>query len=115
MTTTTTPPPLTAMQTAMLAARLRLAREHRALHVVQLGVARWASGNSYVQMELASALMPTSQVQWHAKAQQDFLKWLGKGGFAGETNVPRNIEATALPAAAPMSHRDTLRGIEILS
>ena len=114
---TSSPPrhPLTAMQVAMLAARLRLAREQCAMHEAQVGIARWASGNSYIQMEIAAMLMPTSQVQWHAQAQQGFQAWLAGGGFAEGENVPRNIEAAALPAAAPMSHRDTLRGIEILS
>jgi hypothetical protein len=103
------------MQSAPQTARLQLASEHRAKHAAQLGIARWTSGNTYVQMELASALMPTSQVKWHETAQLNFQEWLKRGGFAAEVNAPRNIEATALPAAAPMSHRDTLRGIEILS
>ncbi len=130
MASTKTRPQVSTSPTAALAARVKLAREHAASHTAQQGIARWTSGNSMVEMEIAALLMPASQVNWHAQAQRDFKAWLQQGGFAGEAQrrsaeehqgqaaeaiAARNIEATALPAAAPTSLRDHLRGIEILS
>jgi hypothetical protein len=107
---------------ASLSKRTNLAREHAAGHMAQRSIARWTSGNSMTEMEIAALLMPASQVNWHAQAQRDFEAWLELGGFAGEAlrqagleMETRNAEATALPAAASTSLRDTLRGIEILS
>jgi hypothetical protein len=72
-----------AAHATIQATRRELAREHHAMHEALLGIGRWTSGNSYIQMEIATALMPTSQVKWHEKAQQDFQAWLAQGGFAG--------------------------------
>ncbi len=79
---------------AILATRRDTAQEHAAMHSAQLGIARWSSGNSYIQMELASTLMPTSQVKWHAQAQQDFQAWLQQGGFAGPALQPDSTQAS---------------------
>lgn len=87
-------------QSSLQAARLKLAREHGANHTAQLYFARWTSGNSRVQMQIASALMPTSQVNWHRKAQQDFQAWLAQGGFAGpamQAPRPASPSTTAEP------------------
>jgi hypothetical protein len=118
----TTKSPLQPTPSASLSKRTNLAREHAASHMAQRGIARWTSGNSKTEQELAALLMPASQVNWHAQAQRDFEAWLQQGGFAGEARrqvglemEKRNAEATALPAAAPTSLRDTSRGIEILS
>ncbi len=100
------------MATSKLTDRLHLARKHASAHSMQLAMSRWTSGNSWIQMEIASALMPASQVNRHAQAQKDFLAWLQNGGFACEAGVVNaagvapenalpNTEATALPAAAP--------------
>jgi hypothetical protein len=114
--------PLQPTPSASLSKRTNLAREHAAAHMAQRGIARWTSGNSMTEMEIAAVLMPASQVNWHAQMQRDFQAWLQQGGFAGEDRrqvgldmATRNAEATALPAAAPTSLRDNLRGIEILS
>ncbi len=122
MATTKSPLQPSAAPRATQAERVALARAHAASHMAQRGIARWTSGNSMAEMDIAAVLMPSSQVNWHAQAQRDFEAWLRGGGFAGEARrqageakATRNAEATALPAAAPTSLRDTLRGIEILS
>ena len=84
---------------------LLLAQEQAAMHAARLGIARWMSGNTMAQLEIAAVLMPTSQVRWHAQAQKDFQAWLASGGFA--------VDAAATPAArkAPGSDLE-LRGTQ---
>lgn len=89
-----------SVQASVQATRLKLAHEHGAKHTAQLGIARWTSGNSYIQMEIASALMPTSQVNWHEKVQRDFQAWLAQGGFAGPV-LPAPLPADPSTSAEP--------------
>ncbi|MES2297008.1 MAG: hypothetical protein V4582_08195 [Pseudomonadota bacterium] len=84
---------------------LQLAREHCAMHGMRLGVARWSSGNSYTQMAISSALMPAGQVEWHARAQKDFMAWLAAGGFSqadsGCAGAPESTHAPCPVARVP--------------
>lgn len=87
------------------ATRQQLAREHSARHSALLGIARWTSGNSYIQMEIASTLMPTSKVKWHDQAQKDFKAWLTEGGFAGPGS-PATRPADSPAPSEPTQLRD---------
>jgi hypothetical protein len=95
----TTSPQLPSRKTAD--PRQQLALEHSALHTAQLGIARWTSGISTTQRDLAAALMPASQVQYHKKVQKDFQAWLDAGGFAAD-DVEAASPAPLAPAAAAM-------------
>jgi hypothetical protein len=87
-----------------------LAMAHSAMHATKLGVARWSSGNTYTQMEIASALMPTSQVDWHAKAQKNFMAWLDGGGFASPVAPSVEAGADGCQARAAVGHKHAFVG-----
>lgn len=64
------------------------------MHVLELALMRWTSGNTYTELQLAQALRPTPQARWHNAVQLNFKAWLVAGGFAA------NADATA-PEEAP--------------
>jgi hypothetical protein len=63
-------------------AHLQLARETSALLIADMAMARWTSGDSYAQVQLAQALRPSRLSQWHDTVQLNFNAWLAAGGFA---------------------------------
>lgn len=63
-------------------AHLQLAREKSAMHIADMALARWTSGNTHVELTLALALRPSSLSQWHNTVQLNFDAWLADGGFA---------------------------------
>ncbi len=71
-----------AFKTELSDAHLQLAREKSALLITDMAMARWTSGNSYDQVQLAQALRPTRLSQWHDTVQLNFSAWLAAGGFA---------------------------------
>ena len=60
------------------AARLSLARSHRAQFPTRLALARWTSGGSLPH--LAGTVLP-ARAAWFDRAQRDFQAWLDNGGF----------------------------------
>jgi hypothetical protein len=63
-------------------AHLQLAREKSALLIADMAMARWTSGDSHDQLQLAQALRPSKLSQWHETVQLNFSAWLAAGGFA---------------------------------
>ncbi len=60
----------------------QLAIVQSAIHASNLAVARWSSGNTYEETQLAQALRPTRQARWHAETNANFRRWLEAGGFS---------------------------------
>lgn len=62
--------------------RQRLAAEQAALHATRLVLARWGSGHSYAEWQVARTMQPKAQLDWYDAVQHDFQLWLAAGGFA---------------------------------
>jgi hypothetical protein len=77
-------------------AHLQLAREKSAMLIADMALARWTSGNSYAQVQLAQALRPSRLAQWHDTVQMNFNAWLAAGGFAAS-------DAASEPGQRPVS------------
>ncbi len=69
-------------------ARVQLALEQSARHAAMLALARWTSGDTRAELQLADALRPSSQARWHSAAQRNFKAWLDAGGFAANADAP---------------------------
>ncbi|PWF48824.1 hypothetical protein [Massilia glaciei] len=63
-------------------ARLRVALERRAANAAGIAIARWSSGNTYTEMQIAAALRPSARARWYDTAQKNLQDWLQRGGFA---------------------------------
>ena len=72
-------------------AHAQLAIEQAALHTTRLAIARWRSGNAFLQRQVDAALRPSVQATWYAETQKNFQRWLESGGFsqAGQAVMPR--------------------------
>lgn len=83
-------------------AHLQLAREKSAMHIADMALARWTSGNTHVELTLVRALRPSRLSQWHNTVQRNFDAWLADGGFAAPTTATASQQAEpVLPQAAP--------------
>jgi hypothetical protein len=73
-----------------------------ARHATNLAMARWSSGITYDQMQLAQALRPSSQARWYEQADANFRRWREDGGFADQAaDDEAGIAQAPNPAAAP--------------
>ena len=90
-------------------AHLQLAREKSAMLVADMALARWTSGNSYAQVQMAQALRPSRLSQWHNTVQLNFDAWLAGGGFAAPltTIVSRQAEPALAQEALDPALRET--------
>lgn len=84
----------TDLHDAMQDLRMQMAIDQSAMHVANLALARWASGISCVEMQLAQALSVSSQPHWYATVQDNFIAWLAAGGFAQREPEPQPYTAT---------------------
>jgi hypothetical protein len=93
-------------------AHLQLAREKSALLAADMALARWTSGNSYAQVQLAQALRPSRLSQWHDTVQMNFNAWLAAGGFAASDPAsepgepPVSLEKKSSPASSRTVYSD---------
>ncbi|MES3025467.1 MAG: hypothetical protein V4857_28150 [Pseudomonadota bacterium] len=62
-------------------ARLQVALERRAANAAGIAIARWSSGNTYTEMQIAAALRPSARARWYDAAQKNLQDWLARGGF----------------------------------
>jgi hypothetical protein len=74
-------------------AHLQLAREKSAMHIADMALARWTSGNTHVELALALALRPSRLSQWHNTVQLNFDAWLADGGFAAPMTTTSSEQA----------------------
>lgn len=81
-----------------------LAAEQAALHATRLGLARWRSGYTYAEMQIAKALRPSPQAAWYAAAHKNFQDWLAAGGFACAEKKFHLNENSGNDAAVLMPH-----------
>jgi hypothetical protein len=63
-------------------ARSHNAQEQRAANAAGIAIARWSSGNTYTEMQIAAALRPSARARWYDAAQKNLQDWLARGGFA---------------------------------
>ncbi len=90
-------------------AHLQLAREKSAMHIANMALARWTSGNTHVELTLALALRPSSLSQWHKTVQLNFDAWLADGGFAAPMTAtsPQQAEHASPHETPDISLRET--------
>lgn len=82
----------------------QLAAEQAALHQSKLALARWCSGHTYAEMQIAKALRATAQADWYEAAQRNFQEWLAAGGFACAEKESHPNENSGNDAAVLMPH-----------
>ena len=88
------------------AAHLQLALEQSAMHIVDVALTRWTSGNTYAEWQLVQALRPTRQARWHETVQLNFKAWLAAGGFAASPDA-KPSDASPVLAGSGAKHGAT--------
>ena len=89
-------------------AHLQLAREKSAMHIADMALARWTSGNTHVELTLALALRPSNLSQWHNTVQLNFDAWLADGGFAAPATASQQAEPALAQEAPDAALRETM-------
>lgn len=81
-----------------------LALEHLALYSTKVALARWGSGHTWNEMQMALALKPSCQTTWHNMAQDNFQSWLAAGGFASDIDALAQVQEHLFAGALESTH-----------
>lgn len=55
--------------------------DQSATHATRLALARWRSGKSATEMQLATALSMSAQERWYMHTRDQLAAWRANGGF----------------------------------
>ena len=65
----------------------RRSLDQSATHATRLALARWRSGKTATEMQLAAALSTRPQERWYSETRDQLAAWRANGGFAYDNAV----------------------------